>query len=439
MHLLMVVPAFAPFVGGAQTLCRMLAAQLVADGHGVTVLTTNAQEAEDFWRPPTRQPLPNHEMIRGVSVVRLPLVYPWPAPWHFGVLRRASHSVSRLPVPVAWREPLLRYLARFMPPLEGYQPTLSACVAAADGVMVVDAAWDGLFVGAAQAAFAQSKPVFAVPLIHMGSPAMMAGFGMAHQLAVYRQATATIALTPPEATVLVEWGVSPPKLHCVPLGVEALKSAEAKQMRHSVNKRYGLPSRYLLFLGAATYDKGALTLAQAMAELAQAGHHIHAVFAGSHQGALARFLETMPTQLGNSVRQRVHLLGMVDEPTKHALLAGCLALVLPSRVDSFGIVLLEAWQHGKPVIAAAIGGPAAIVTHDETGLLVGFDAPDALAEAIRRMADEADLADRLGAAGREVVNSRYTWQRVYHSFEQLFSQACRPSAGGHFGHTDERF
>ena len=60
--------------------------------------------------------------------------------------------------------------------------------------------------------------------------------------------------------------------------------------------------------------------------------------------------------------------------------------VLPSRYETFGIVLIEAMACGVPVIATKCGGPMDIVT-ESTGVLIGKDNPDELADAITRMAD----------------------------------------------------
>ena len=76
---------------------------------------------------------------------------------------------------------------------------------------------------------------------------------------------------------------------------------------------------------------------------------------------------------------------------------------MPSRTDSFGIVFLEAWANGLPVVAAAAGGVAEVVDHGETGLLVPFGDVQALADALGRLLADRDTARRLGEAGRALV------------------------------------
>ena len=119
----------------------------------------------------------------------------------------------------------------------------------------------------------------------------------------------------------------------------------------------------------------------------------------------------------------VRTLGLVDEVTKHALLAEASALLLPSRTDSLGIVMLEAWSHGTPVIGAAAGGIPGVVDHGENGLLVPFGDVAALAGSVRLLVTDGELRRRLGEQGREKVARRYTWSqvrdRVLDSYRQL--------------------
>lgn len=425
MRLLFVIPAYTPFVGGAQTFCRAIARRLAADGHRVTVLTSGARQADDFWQHPadSEPRLARREALDGVEIVRLPLRYPWPAPYRFGLSRRISHRLARLPLPDDWAAPLLRHFTRFMPPLLGLQSELPPLVAAADLIVNVDAGWDGLFVQAGQTALAQAKPLVVAPLIHTGSPAITGHFQMPHQKAIYRRAAAVLALSQPEAELLVAWGVDRSKVHRLAMGVEPESGADEPGARPD------LPRRYILFLGAATFDKGAQTLAEAILALAGRGEEVAALFAGPQQHRLAVFIDTHPPAARAILKERLHLLGVVDEAVKRELLAGCAALALPSRVDSFGIVILEAWQRGKPVVAADVGGPAALITPEVTGLLTPFGDVAALADALERLCNEAGLAAHLGAAGHAALTSHFTWDNCYDALHQIFA-SLRPAPPG---------
>jgi glycosyltransferase involved in cell wall biosynthesis len=72
-------------------------------------------------------------------------------------------------------------------------------------------------------------------------------------------------------------------------------------------------------------------------------------------------------------------------------------------------VLLEAWSHGVPVVAARAGGIPAVVDEGANGLLVPFGDVAALAEAAGQLLDDPELARRLGANGRDKIAAEYSW------------------------------
>jgi len=81
-------------------------------------------------------------------------------------------------------------------------------------------------------------------------------------------------------------------------------------------------------------------------------------------------------------------------------------------VEGFGISLVEASACGLPVVAGNSGGIPDAVRDGETGFLVPPEDPGALAAAIVRLLENADLAKRVGAAGRRAVETYFNWDRV---------------------------
>jgi glycosyltransferase involved in cell wall biosynthesis len=77
------------------------------------------------------------------------------------------------------------------------------------------------------------------------------------------------------------------------------------------------------------------------------------------------------------------------------LLKGCEMLVLPSRNEPFGIVILEAMASGRPVIATRSGGPEEIIIDGQNGLLVEKENAQALAMAILRLLGDKNLQGRI--------------------------------------------
>jgi len=121
-----------------------------------------------------------------------------------------------------------------------------------------------------------------------------------------------------------------------------------------------------------------------------------------HHGAFERELAAEAERTG----ARIVLAGY--RPDVPGLLEGCDVFCLPSHAEGLPLVLLEAMSRGRPVVASAVGGTPELVEDGETGLLVPPGDVDALREALGRLLGDAELAARLGRAGRERVRERFS-------------------------------
>ncbi len=113
--------------------------------------------------------------------------------------------------------------------------------------------------------------------------------------------------------------------------------------------------------------------------------------------------------------------GVTSDP--FAELAGWDLLVLPSRSEPFGLVLIEAMGMGLPVVATRIDGPREIVTGD-TGLLVDVDDARGLADAILELAQDRDRRERMGAAGRARVEDMFSLERQADAVYRAYRDAA---------------
>jgi glycosyltransferase involved in cell wall biosynthesis len=147
--------------------------------------------------------------------------------------------------------------------------------------------------------------------------------------------------------------------------------------------------------------------------------------------AFQRYLEQLPAV----DRERVRVLGPVDETEKRDLLAAADLVAMPSRTDSFGLVYLEAWLYRKPVIGARAWGVGDVIEDGVDGLLVPFDDPDALAEAISGLLANPERCAEMGARGEAKVYRLHTWQNKYQLVRALYAglvcSECLPSSASH--------
>jgi glycosyltransferase involved in cell wall biosynthesis len=126
---------------------------------------------------------------------------------------------------------------------------------------------------------------------------------------------------------------------------------------------------------------------------------------------------------------RFRSLDNFPEKEKIDLLAAADLLALPSAVESFGVVFLEAWAQRKPVIGANIPAVAAMVEEGQDGYLVPYDDPPALAQAILKLLNEPDQRRKMGEAGRVKVRERFEVGKVAAAMERFFQELIEGSGG----------
>ena len=99
-------------------------------------------------------------------------------------------------------------------------------------------------------------------------------------------------------------------------------------------------------------------------------------------------------------------------------------VVVPSRNEPFGIVVLEAWAAGKPVVATLAGGPREFIWHDVNGFLVNTD-PAGLAHGIGSLLADHDHCRALGANGRRAVEDKFNWDNIAAYTEGVYHVALQ--------------
>jgi glycosyltransferase involved in cell wall biosynthesis len=139
------------------------------------------------------------------------------------------------------------------------------------------------------------------------------------------------------------------------------------------------------------------------------------------EGPLRAALRRQAATLG--IANRVRFLGWRDDVG--ALLAACDVLVCSSRREPLGNTIIEAWAAKKPVIACAAPGPAELIEHDETGLLVPVDDAGALAAALRRLIEDMARAVSLAEAGHALFEAQFSESRVVARYREFLATVMR--------------
>ncbi|MEW5854077.1 MAG: glycosyltransferase [Myxococcota bacterium] len=172
------------------------------------------------------------------------------------------------------------------------------------------------------------------------------------------------------------------------------------------------PGARPLFLGRFAHQKGLDVLLRALVDTDLV---VDIRGAGPEEARL----RAMARELG--VEQRANMPGPTANPL--TALSNASFLVLPSRSEGMPLVVMEAMASARPVVATAVGGTDEVVLHEETGLLVPPEDPDALRNAMLRLSHDAKLRERLGRAGRERWARHFRHDVVVERFLQAYADA----------------
>jgi glycogen synthase len=249
-------------------------------------------------------------------------------------------------------------------------------------------------------------PLVVTPFAHFGeggTDRVARNSVMDHQRQILTGAAAVQALTAVERQELIHLGVAPARVSAVGGGLDPLPDLLAAT---AVLEEHSLPTPFALFVGRQNYDKGAIQAAQAVLALPDAPLTLALV------GDMAPDFRRFYGRLSPQDKQKIRPLGRLSESAKHTLLSQATMFLLPSRTDSFGIVILEAWAHGLPVIGARAGGIPGVIDDGRDGLLVPFGDVTALTAAIRHLLTEPELRQTMGENGRQKTAARFTWPKV---------------------------
>jgi glycosyltransferase involved in cell wall biosynthesis len=341
-----------------------------------------------------------------VTVHRLPL-RPFPGGrTGLHAWRKAMVLISALP---GDQSRLLGRMARAIPPILALDERLDAVLTSADCVHGFNISWEYPLHAGAQRAGQHGLPFVVTPFMHFGTghDRVARNSTMDHQRRLLHAADRVLVLTAIEQAGLIGMGLPADRVAVIGGGVDAPPPPPPDDGA-ALRRAHRLTAPFVLFIGRITHDKGAFHAAAAVLALAASGLRLQLGLIGHPSPEFRRFHD----RLSDREREVVRLIGPLDEAGKHTLLAGASGLLLPSRTDSFGIVLLEAWAHGVPVIGAAAGGIPGVIDDGENGLLVPFGDVGALADGVRRLVLEPDFGRKLGAHGRHKVATRYTWPAV---------------------------
>lgn len=404
MRLLHVSHQYRPAIGGSEQYISHLSEELAQRGHDVSVYTSRSRDYRTW-----RSEVPAAEEVSGVHVRRFRSLVRGPRTWRlldYG-LRHYWPRRSRRYEPAIWLGngpvcpglfwAVLRQLPRFdLVHLNQLHYAHSAT--------------------AYLAARRRGVPLVITPHLHIEQPMT---YDVGYMLSVLRGCEHVITVSPVEREFLLSLGFDPQRVTTAGNGIYL--APFSRYDRHSARQQLSLPDDafVLLFLGRKTEYKGLDVTLEAFAALQDRYPQLHMLAVGpetEHSQALwARYAE-LP-RLSNH--------GTVSDETRLAALSACDCLVMPSTGEAFGIVYLETWAAGKPVIGARTRAVSSVIRDGRDGYLVAPGQAGEVAERLVRWIESPDLARQMGKRGRGKVESRYTVSRIADIVEGVYVRVLR--------------
>jgi len=186
----------------------------------------------------------------------------------------------------------------------------------------------------------------------------------------------------------------------------------------AIKRRYGIgpTDPTVLFMGRLSVQKGPDLLVEAMPHVLKFYPAAKFIFAG--EGHLRADLERRVHQLG--VAHAARWFGRLNPGEQADMFRACDVVCVPSRNEPFGIIVLEAWAAGKPVVASQVGGPNELIWHTVNGLKI-YPNPDSVAWGLGTLFTNWDWARRMGRYGRTDAETNFTWDRIAENTERCYA------------------
>jgi glycosyltransferase involved in cell wall biosynthesis len=379
MRIVLMPSAYAPAIGGVEELTRQLGSDLIERGNQVEV-----------WTQRHPSDLPHVEEIGGVVVRRFTMPLP-------------ASSLGSLACFVAGAPRALRQL---MGATRAFQPDVLH-VQCFSGNGVYAAALSRLS-GTPLVITLQGETLMDDRDIYEHSASLRLGLRAGLRQAAVVSACSAFVLE----DAVMRFGLRSGRGVVVPNGVEVRRGRVPA-------KRVELPfDRYVLALGRVVEKKGFDLLLDAFAEMAGSHPGLGLVIGG--QGSARAGLELRAAALG--VKDLVAFPGSLGRGEVGWAMRNAELFVMPSRIEPFGIVTLEALAAGCPVIVSSRGGASEIVRDGVDGLVVDPFDRQALANSIETLLVDSALRERFSGYGRLRVQ-QFAWTRIVDRYTELYERA----------------
>ncbi|GAH50626.1 unnamed protein product, partial [marine sediment metagenome] len=217
--------------------------------------------------------------------------------------------------------------------------------------------------------------------------------------------------------LILTYDVPGAKIAVIYNGMEQKNFDFNEEEKKEIRAKFGVHKKStVIFVGRLEERKGLSLLLQAFKQvLTQIDAHLVIVGSGDQKP-----YKQLACSLG--VMNRVIFTGHVDELSLRKLYSICDVFALSSRLEGFGLTIIEAMSAGKPVVATKVGGIPEIVNSGENGILVEVDDLDGLANGICTYLRDEKLAKNVGKRNAKYARERFCWEKCAKEMERVYTQ-----------------
>jgi len=387
MKILCVTQRYYPVVGGAENLIKTYLDFLALE-HDITVFTSNSLSLDSFWKE-TNSVIPDTKL--DYPVKRFDVLIPSKI--------KNDKNLQLLPL-------LSNYPGPFMPDLWIELLTRELKY---DLIITIAFPYDHV-IPAFIAAKKWDIPIIAIPLIHDEFPEL---FLTGMRLSLLSSANSILVLSQNETQLLIEYGFDDSNINQIKPYIK--KQNQDTSEISLFREKYSLQNKkIILFAGSKSSVKGIIVLIESMKKIWKKHDDVVLLLVGPTTNEYQNYFR----KLQKIFKEKIIDLQITDNKTKDLAFESCDLFVLPSKSESFGIVIIESWIHKKPVIGCNISSTSDLIDHMENGLLVSFGDIEGLSNAISKLLEDNILAENLGMMGFKKSN-QFTDKNNLDIFEKI--------------------
>jgi glycosyltransferase involved in cell wall biosynthesis len=391
MNILLITHIYPPAIDGGSRVISKIGEYFKNNGHQITILTTNCAGSDDFVNPKSKTIKEQQSLI-----YRLPVYKSLRRPLKFINLFIPKNTYFSDLLKILQKGPILKIIPILLTIKKLRQQKFDLIIAGPfPTAIILYANFLKKFLNTKlliNASFHQTDPDFQrIPLIK-----------------ILQNSEYIWSLTQYEKKYFIKnLSINPKNIILAGNGIDSdlLISSQKIKFPKKTN---------LLFIGSFAKHKQLEILIDAFFKLKskKLTSDISLTLAGQKTLYFPKILKHIQ-KLPLSIRSKINFCFSFPQSRLTKLIDQSTILILPSLQESFGLVLLETWARGKPVIATNISSLQELVKTTHGGLIFNSSSSKDLSKKITHLIKNPDLCQKLGKNGLEYVRNNYTWDQVY--------------------------